>query len=384
MRRSTTYNIDLSVDEQGNILQTQCECAVGMGPYAHCKHIRAALLPVIDYGCGKAMKLEITCTETVQSFHRPRRLHNGSPVKAEHLDMSMNNTNIIFNPIPQAHRVDSKTTFTRVCNATINFAASSTVSPALMQIISPANMHAFDNDHDYCTLTPSEHYLQADTLTHISEEQATQIEQDTRGQAVEALWHAERTKRMTASRFGRICKLTDRTDAGKFARCLQQTKTISAAPLEHGRKYEGTALKAYREKTGSNVTASGLVICLKKPYLACSPDGIVDDCTLIEVKCPYVARDKPVTPVTVPYLELGPNGKLHLKHDHDYMYQVQGNMHITRKTLCHLVIFTLVDLVIVDVPYNSTFVYGMLNRLDSFFRDHYRKEYLNKHFYLKL
>ena len=104
--------------------------------------------------------------------------------------------------------------------------------------------------------------------------------------------------------------------------------------------------------------------CLTKPYLACSPDGIVDDCTLIEIKCPYVARDKPVTPLTVPYLELAPNGKLRLKHDHDYMYQALGNMHITRKTLCHLVIFTLVDLVIVDVPYNSTFVY-LLNRLDS-------------------
>ena len=123
--------------------------------------------------------------------------------------------------------------------------------------------------------------------------------------------------------------------------------------LEHGRKYEGTALKAYSEKTGSNVTASDLVICLTKPYLACSPDGIVDACTSIEIKCSYVARDKSVTPLTVPYLELAPNGKLCLKHDHDYMYQVQGNMHITRKTLCHLVIchlviFTLVDLVIVE------------------------------------
>ena len=81
-----------------------------------------------------------------------------------------------------------------------------------------------------------------------------------------ALWHAECTKCTTASRFGRICKLTERTVAGKFARCLQQTKTISAAPLEHGRKYEGTALKAYGEKTGSNVTASGLVICLKENH----------------------------------------------------------------------------------------------------------------------
>ena len=137
-------------------------------------------------------------------------------------------------------------------------------------------------------------------------------------------------KTLLASRFGKICKLTKRTDADKFARGLQQTKTISAAPLEHGRKYEGTALKAYGETTGSTVTASGLVICLQKSYLACSPDGIVDDCTLIEIKCPYVARDKPVTPLTVPYLELAPNGKLHLKHDHDYiMYQMQGITHIT-------------------------------------------------------
>ena len=60
MRRSTTYNIDLSVDEQGNTLQTQCECVAGMGLFADCKYIRAAFLPLIDCGCGKAMKLEIT------------------------------------------------------------------------------------------------------------------------------------------------------------------------------------------------------------------------------------------------------------------------------------------------------------------------------------
>ncbi|KAK2140285.1 hypothetical protein NP493_5863g00001 [Ridgeia piscesae] len=47
-RHSATYNIDRSLDEQGNILRTQNECAASMGPYAHCKHIRAALLPLIN------------------------------------------------------------------------------------------------------------------------------------------------------------------------------------------------------------------------------------------------------------------------------------------------------------------------------------------------
>ena len=62
LRRTTTYDMDLSLDKHGNILETQCECASGMGLYAHCKNIRAAFLPLLDYVSGKSMKLELTCT----------------------------------------------------------------------------------------------------------------------------------------------------------------------------------------------------------------------------------------------------------------------------------------------------------------------------------
>ena len=242
-------------------------------------------------------------------------------------------------------------------------------------------MHAFDNDHDYLQLTPAQHYLQQDTVTQISDEQATQIERDTKGQAICKLWHAERAKRITASRFGRICKMTDRTDKTKLATSLQEQNMISAAPLEYGRKHESTAIKAYCNKTSNNVTPSGLVVCTERPYLACSPDGIIDDATIVEVKCPYSSRDKPITPVTVPYLKFDANGKVVLSDTHDYMYQVQGNMFITGTTMCHLVVFTLVDLVVVDVPYDASFVTEMLAKLDSFFSEHYRKVYLGKNFY---
>ena len=170
-------------------------CA-GMGPFVHSKHIRAAFLSLIDYGCGKAMKLELTCTATVQSFHRPQATPPAQRFTSQ--SRTLRHVHQQHKYHLQSNTTAHNKTSTRVSNAAINFAASSTVNPALMQIISPANMHAFDNDHDYCTLTPSEHCLQADTLTHLSEEQATQIEPDTRGQAVVALWHAGRTKRMTA------------------------------------------------------------------------------------------------------------------------------------------------------------------------------------------
>ncbi len=81
------------------------------------------------------------------------------------------------------------------------------------------------------------------------------------------------------------------------------------------------------------------------------------------------------------YLKSDDNGRVVLHDSHDYMYQVQGNMFITGTSMCHLVIFTLVDLVVVDVPYNGEFVTEMLAKLDSFFSEHYRKVYLRKNLY---
>ena len=106
-------------------------------------------------------------------------------------------------------------------------------------------MHPFDNDHDYCEESPADHFLKVDTVTNISCEQATKIEEETRDQAVTAMWHLEHAKHIAASRFGQICKMTDKTDATKLDRRLQQINNISAAPLEHGRKYENTVIQAY-------------------------------------------------------------------------------------------------------------------------------------------
>ena len=39
MRKSCVYVVDVSLDKYGAVQQTQCECAVGQGPQAHCKHV---------------------------------------------------------------------------------------------------------------------------------------------------------------------------------------------------------------------------------------------------------------------------------------------------------------------------------------------------------
>ena len=39
MKKAVTYTIDIIFSKDGNISEAQCECAAGMGPEAHCKHV---------------------------------------------------------------------------------------------------------------------------------------------------------------------------------------------------------------------------------------------------------------------------------------------------------------------------------------------------------
>ena len=56
-------------------------------------------------------------------------------------------------------------------------------------------------------------------------------------------------------------------------------------------------------------------------FLAASPDRIIDNKTIIEVKVPFSSKDKPVTAVTVPYLVDNGGGDFELNEHHDYYYQ---------------------------------------------------------------
>ena len=160
--------------------------------------------------------------------------------------------------------MDNASTYTRESNATVSFAASCTVEPALLLITPRANMHAFDNDHDYCEDSPVDHFLNVYTVRKVSCEQATQIEEETRDQAVTAMWQNVQSALQSQD-------LADKTYATKLTRSLQQINNISAAPLEHDRKYENTAITlvlAYwrLKQLGMYVSTSSLVCQMSSSF----------------------------------------------------------------------------------------------------------------------
>jgi len=81
MRKSVSYKVDFSIDGFGVVQEAQCECAVGQGPVAYCKHVGVCMYGAHILGTTGSILTEQTCTQTLQTFHHTKP-YKGSPMKA--------------------------------------------------------------------------------------------------------------------------------------------------------------------------------------------------------------------------------------------------------------------------------------------------------------
>jgi hypothetical protein len=93
--------------------------------------------------------------------------------------------------------------------------------------------------------------------------------------------------------------------------------------IERGNMLEAQARAIYELETGNEVEQIGFVEY--SDYVGCSPDGLVGEEGLIEIKCP---SDKV-------YLEYLLDGKV----DPKYEWQMQMQMLITGRCYCHYVVY---------------------------------------------
>ncbi|KAL4097751.1 hypothetical protein QTP88_022473 [Uroleucon formosanum] len=192
---------------------------------------------------------------------------------------------------------------------------------------------------------PDEHYGLAEPLDDnetpgdIDEKKNNFMKSDTIDQSNSQAWQVERRIRLTASNFGRVCKMRLTTSCkGTVYDLLYGNVTTKA--MEYGKIMEDIARKKFETLTNFKVLNCGLFIDKDKPYLAASRDGLVGDTALLEIKCPLSIKDTIDIQVAVdnkkiPYITIV-DGKMKLKKDSSYYYQVQGQLKITkRKHLLH-------------------------------------------------
>ena len=201
---------------------------------------------------------------------------------------------------------------------------------------------------------------------------------ETIGQSTNTQWKQERKKRLSASNFGRICKMTDRTNKQLFVKSLMVHKDIQTPAVNHGKAYESIAVKKYEEKNNNKTRECGLFVSKQYPMLCATPDRIVNENLILEVKCPFSAKDKMISPDTVTYLKQV-DGKLTLCQNHDYYYQVQGQMLCTEATETCFVIYTLHDIQVIRIGRDESFIKEMTDKLICFFNQHFRQALLDKY-----
>lgn len=152
-------------------------------------------------------------------------------------------------------------------------------------------------------------------------------------------WLAARAGKITASRFADAIAMNKKTGKPTAARDTymrtlvaeilsgRPKHSVSSKSMEWGTESERFARSAYELETGAVVTEAEFIPHYQYDYIGGSPDGLVGEAGLIEIKCPH---DEQVHIGT--WLDGMPT---------DHKPQVQGNLMVTGRDWCDFISFDL-------------------------------------------
>jgi putative phage-type endonuclease len=180
-------------------------------------------------------------------------------------------------------------------------------------------------------------------------------------------WHQLRAGKVTASR---VADILAKTKTGPSASrqnylielALQRTtgviqESYSNAAIEHGIQTEPQARVAYEVKTGNFVDQVAFVDHPSIKGFGCSPDGLVGDKGLLEIKCPNSATHWEY------FKSKEPPKK--------YFIQMQAQLAVTGREWCDFVSFDprmpeRSQLLVVNVPRDNEFIVYMEAEIKQF------------------
>jgi putative phage-type endonuclease len=164
-------------------------------------------------------------------------------------------------------------------------------------------------------------------------------------------WFAARQGKLTASRFGAaagICPFSSRAKALRLAVGAEKWSGGIEACL-WGTRNEKNAIKDYMVRTGNVVRSMGFKVHPHHDWLGGSPDGLVGDEGIIEVKCPFYKQ--------VPHAQIPPH----------YYCQVNGLLEILDRQWCDYISWTPTEMKVYRVWRQPDLFDFLLDRYTVFF-----------------
>lgn len=214
----------------------------------------------------------------------------------------------------------------------------------------------------------SKEYLMADDKINylenkfkISSTTIMNIVHKTVGQHENELWLMVRRNRLTSSKFGIVLKAIKR---GKYPpslfKSLVEGYTLDRVKaIQWGKENEKTAIFTLEKKIGMPIEATGLWI-EESGVLGASPDGLIGDNIVVEVKCPWKFRNTSLKEGVADkkYFFYYEDGEAIINNNHNYYHQIQGQLYFTKKQWCYFFIWTPVENILLKIKKDDNWGIG--------------------------
>ena len=372
-----------------------CRCPAGMSGL--CCHVSATLYALEEHSRTSNLTLELACTSKLQTWHKNKpwrgKLTEISNIKVESAkkkvkpqqrearEIAKKVKKCLLKSTPScAPEVQRELRFLHCLNST-------NTKSSIYNVLSHRYASIVKHDHDYCKVGVPDY--DNEELQHnrqnISDENCTQpayettstlvkIEQATRGQRSNPLWHAYRQYRITSSLARKLLHSTEHGRPNLINKIMNiqtvQNEENIPPSLLYGIQNEARARARYTEITGRVVEECG---CYIDGILLASPDGYIPELDhLLEIKGLASQRNQPVIQAvkerqlekSYPYA-IDVHGKLHLKIDNTrgYYEQVQMQMGLSGKQVVEFVVFSDVDQENFQIEYNEAFFLDLKSKL---------------------
>ncbi|XP_065293536.1 uncharacterized protein [Dermacentor albipictus] len=186
-----------------------------------------------------------------------------------------------------------------------------------------------------------------DAIQALSVDSRAVVLESTIGQAANPTWHMERIGRLTASMFKRIvrCRKPD-----SIVKEILYPRSYKTEAMHYGNVHEPDAVQAYEQLMACmdktiTVGYTGLHVHAEHPFIAAYPDRLVfegSDMGLLEVKCLFSFKGKSIEEAAASpkFCCRATGNEITLKREHEYYYQLQGQMAVTGLSWCDFVVWT--------------------------------------------
>ena len=425
-RNELPYKVRVDVEKDPLvIIHASCECAIGLGEA--CGHVAGLLYTLASYQMlgHDSIPTDIACTSQPMSWHAPRgpkiggkEVQNltvfsykktilntnitGNDIEPKGVDSTLYNPLRMPPPTPESYYDDILETFPdcmALCfmkrntapfvSTKFGMSPKGSVLSYQQKLTGQAVINLYDVTgfpdmpcrdvmvNNYSIEQLSDDQRLSIKALHVTPRESACFEEQTRLQSQTKVWYDTRKNRITASNFGQIAKRR-KADVTKLVDRLKATRYVQTEAMRAGLAKEPEAAAKYCHLRGNNINMypCGCVVSCSAPWLAASPDKKVYDPTkenpfgLLEIKCPEsenVSQHE--------CLEQDEVGRLQLKRNHNYFYQILCQLAVTGMPWCDFFVWCSKD----DSSHCETIHFddyrGMWqdakDKVDSFYFEHF-------------